>query len=212
MSTSQTITVIDKHGLRGKGAWIAPPSGSSEEWRVLVQFDNGERVIVTNDLLTQEQDGVYHLVVSLDELEHRLPPGEELVIPIIEEQLEVGKSKITTGVVEINKRIEERVEKIEQDLAQEEVEIERVPINRPVEGEVSTRYEGHTLVIPLLEEVLVVEKRLMLREEVHIRKLRTEGSGSQQVTLRREHVEIQRRSGTETASGSARNSDSKDRR
>ena len=75
---------------------------------------------------------------------------------------------------------------------QEEVEIERVPINRPVEGPVPIRYEGDTMIVPLLEEVVVVEKRLILKEELHVRKRHTTAPKPQKVVLRSEQVEVER--------------------
>jgi stress response protein YsnF len=52
------------------------------------------------------------------------------------------------------------------------------------------------MIISLLEEVLVVEKRLLLREEVHIKKLRKEVHEPQEVLLREERVEIARKPGS----------------
>jgi stress response protein YsnF len=43
-----------------------------------------------------------------------------------------------------------------------------------------------------VEEVLVVEKRLMLREEIHIRQQRIETHQPQRVTLRSEEVQVER--------------------
>jgi uncharacterized protein (TIGR02271 family) len=74
----------------------------------------------------------------------------------------------------------------------DEVVVERVPINRVVEGPVSVRSEEDTLVIPLLEEVLVVEKRLLLKEEIRITKQRVETHAPQRVTLRREEAVVER--------------------
>ena len=74
----------------------------------------------------------------------------------------------------------------------EEVIIERVPINRLVEGPVSAHSDGDTLVIPVLEEVLVIEKRLLLKEEVRITKRRVETHRPQRVTVRREEVALER--------------------
>lgn len=191
MSSSQPITVTDSRGLRGTIAWTSPQVDDNKD-HVLIHFENGEQVAVPQELLTKQRDGSYRLPLSLEELRQKHAEGEELTIPVIEERLKVEKSTSTTATVQINKRVEERVEEIETPLAVEEVEVERVTVNRPVEEPVESRYEGDTLIIPLVEEVLVVEKRLMLREEVHIRKLRKEVHTPQQVTLRREDVEIRR--------------------
>jgi uncharacterized protein (TIGR02271 family) len=191
MSASKPVTVTDSNGLRGTVAWTSPQVDDGKE-QALIHFENGERVSVPKDLLVAQRDGTYRLPISLEELRQKQMQGEELVIPILEERLKVEKHATTTATIQINKRIQERVEEVSAPLAVEEVEVERVAINRPIDEAVLPRYEGDTLVIPLVEEVLVVEKRLMLREEVHIRKLRTETHTPQQVTLRREDVEIRR--------------------
>ena len=54
------------------------------------------------------------------------------------------------------------------------------------------RYEGDTMFISLLEEVLVVETRLLLKEEVHMTTRRTETHTPARVTLRHEDVTIER--------------------
>jgi uncharacterized protein (TIGR02271 family) len=71
------------------------------------------------------------------------------------------------------------------------VVIERVPINRVVEAPIAARSEEDTLIIPLLEEVLVVEKRLLLKEEVRITKRQVETHMPQRVTLRREEATVE---------------------
>jgi len=83
----------------------------------------------------------------------------------------------------------------------EEVEVERVTINRVVEETPPIRREGDTMIIPLLEEVLVVEKRWVLREEVHVRKLSKEVHTPQEVLLRNEQVEIERKAVSDLGDG-----------
>jgi uncharacterized protein (TIGR02271 family) len=74
----------------------------------------------------------------------------------------------------------------------EEVEVERVAINRPIAEAVGPRQEGDTLIVPLLEEVLVVEKRLILREEVRITRRKVERRSTQSVVLRSEEATVER--------------------
>ena len=81
---------------------------------------------------------------------------------------------------------------VEPTRAEETVSVERVPINREVAEPPPVRQEGDTTIVPILEEVLVVEKRLVLREEVRITKRRREISERHRVTLRREQAEIER--------------------
>jgi stress response protein YsnF len=57
---------------------------------------------------------------------------------------------------------------------------------------VPVRHVGNTMIISLLEEVLVVEKRLMLKEELHITKGEVETYKPQRVTLRTEEAVVER--------------------
>jgi len=117
------------------------------------------------------------------------------VIPVLAEKIRV-ETRTHESVVTIHKTVDQRTEVVDLPLQSEEVEIERVAVNRIVEAPIPVRYEGDTMIISLLEEVLVVEKRLLLREEVHIRKLHKEVHDPKEVLLREEHVEIARNSST----------------
>jgi hypothetical protein len=57
-------------------------------------------------------------------------------------------------------------------LFRENCDIKRVPIKRLLDKPVEPRQEGDTWIVPLMEEVLVLEKRLLLREELHITRRR----------------------------------------
>jgi uncharacterized protein (TIGR02271 family) len=93
----------------------------------------------------------------------------------------------------VHKRVETYEETWDAALTTETVTVERVPVNALVEGEApQTREEDGVIIIPVLEEVLVVEKRLLLREEVRLTKQATTVSSPQAVTLRREAVKVER--------------------
>jgi stress response protein YsnF len=65
-------------------------------------------------------------------------------------------------------------------------------MQRVVEGPVPVREEQGTTILSVVEEVLVVEKRWMLREEIHIRRQRIEAHQPQQIMLRSEEVQVER--------------------
>lgn len=66
----------------------------------------------------------------------------------------------------------ETQETVDLPLVKEQVEVRHVPVGRWIEVPVSMRQEGDTIILPIMEEVLVVEKRLRLVEEVHVIKHR----------------------------------------
>lgn len=115
------------------------------------------------------------------------------VIPVIEEQLRISKVWQETGRVQVSKTVTEEAVDYSVPLNQEEVIMERKPINQYVDtAPAASRYEGDTLIIPVLKEVLVVEKKLMLVEELHIRKRHSEQIVTGTETVRKESVEVNR--------------------
>ena len=115
-----------------------------------------------------------------------------IVVPVVEEELRVGKRVVETGRVRVSKHVREREELVDETLVREEYEVERVPVGVFVDEPVGPRHEGETLVVPVLEEVLVVEKRLRVREELRITRRQTEARERQRVTLLGEEVSVER--------------------
>jgi len=113
------------------------------------------------------------------------------VIPVLREELKVSKREVETGRVVVHKTVSERDENVEMLLRRTDVSVERVPVGRTVTEAPASREEGDVLIIPVMEEVLVVEKRLVLKEELHIRKTTTERTAHEVVRLRTESVKIE---------------------
>lgn len=111
-------------------------------------------------------------------------------IPVIEEKLQVDKKTVETGTVRIIKKVTEEEVTIDVPTAREEVEVERVPLNKYIETPPSVRHEGETMIIPVIKEV--IEKRLVLVEEVRITRRKVQTEARQQVTLRKEKVVVER--------------------
>ena len=115
-------------------------------------------------------------------------------VPLLEERLDVGKRTVATGVVRTKTSIEERIETVDLALRRDDVEIVRVPVNRPVDAPVPTRQEGDTTIVSLHEEVPVVTRQLVLVEEIHLRLRSSVQDISQPVALRRERMDVERES------------------
>lgn len=74
-----------------------------------------------------------------------------------------------------------------EQLMREDCEVKRVPVRKLIDQPAEPRQEGDTLIFPLMEEVLVIEKRLMLREELHITRRREQAPNSK--PIRKEDLE-----------------------
>lgn len=116
------------------------------------------------------------------------------VIPVLEESIVVETRRVDQGGFRITKKVNFRDEIVDQPLTTEKVEVERRPIGRVLASmEVpAPRQEGDTWVLSVVEEVLVTEKRLMLKEEIRITRTESSERRPQHVTLRTEEVSIDR--------------------
>ena len=117
---------------------------------------------------------------------------EEAVVPIVQEELHIEKQKVETGRVRLTKTVQEREVMVTEPSMQEDIQIERVPVNRWLSEPASVRYEGDMMIIPVMEEVPVVEKRLRLKEELRVTKRQITSQRSEPVRLRTEDVRVER--------------------
>src|SRR6478672_1232630 len=114
-------------------------------------------------------------------------------IPIIHEEVKLEKKEVEKGKVKIYKTVKEETESLNLPGINEEVRIERIPLNKIVEkAPEAVRYEGDTIIIPVLKEIAVVEKKILLVEEIRVTKTATHFEQREEVTLRKEEINIER--------------------
>jgi uncharacterized protein (TIGR02271 family) len=119
-----------------------------------------------------------------------MPSPDEQMLELREEELVVHREMRDVGVAHIRTRIEEVPARIEVDAISEEVEVEHVPIGEVVSERSEPYEDGDVLIVPVYEEQLVVTKRLLLRENLRIRRVRTTQRQLFEDTLRRERADI----------------------
>jgi uncharacterized protein (TIGR02271 family) len=182
----------------------------------LIRMKDGREFLVPKSALVPRSDGSFDLRMPPDELGtyDRLRPAsaergqrtterqqdqretrdmpEGGSIPVIEEEVEVRKREHEIGRVRIQKSVETREAKLEESLIRREFHVERIPVDKVIDSPVEPWYDGDTLVLPVYEEVLVVEKRLVLREEIRVTRRIEERVEHQTVPVRREHVDVER--------------------
>jgi uncharacterized protein (TIGR02271 family) len=194
MTRPAIMQVTDPEGVRGiidtTAAGWDPALPHAE-----IELVDGDRVVVPIASLVQQPDGTLNFPHSLRELQRRsgitLVEDETVTIPVIAESLRLTRALRETGRVRIHKQVQERQELVDLPLLRETAEVTRVPVNRQVDGPVPLRHDGDTTIIPILEEVLVVEKRWILREELHVRVHRAEHHEPRVVSLRSEQVTVE---------------------
>ena len=117
------------------------------------------------------------------------------VLPIVEEELQVGKRRIESERIQVRTLTDLTEELVRQELTGEHLEIERVPIDlliQPGSDLPRIRTEGSVTIFPVLEEVVVVEKRLRLKEELRITKRVTTENSETPITVRKQRAVIER--------------------
>jgi uncharacterized protein (TIGR02271 family) len=118
--------------------------------------------------------------------------SDELRIPILQEEAHVSKLRVDTERVTVRTSTEEEHVVVRDEVRREQVTVTRVPIDREVAEAPEIRTEGDVTIVPVFEERLVVEKRLFLIEELHLRRTVTEEAVSLPATLRRTRVDVER--------------------
>ncbi len=118
-------------------------------------------------------------------------PEPPSTLSVIEERADVSKVKVTTGRIRVRTVNDSHEEAVRASLESEAFEVSRVPIDRQVEVAPEIRTEGDLTIIPVLEEVLVIEKRLVLKEEIHLRRRTKTETVESIVTLRRQRAEVE---------------------
>src|SRR5215212_4511974 len=117
---------------------------------------------------------------------------DEQVIPLVEETVRVDKRQTVLGKVRVRTEVDSVEQVVRDTLTDDTVEVTRIPINQRVEHVPEIRTENGVTIVPILEERLVVEKQLFLKEELHIRRdVKTE-TVEVPVTLRSERAIVER--------------------
>ncbi len=178
MSTSTVI--LDRAGQPGA---VEGEAGG----RVRVRLPSGAVVDLPEALV--RRDGAS---LTADLLFDDLDAGTPAVLVEAEERIDVATRVRETGRVRARVVTDVRDEPVDATGWRETVDVEHVAIGRSVDAPEGVRHEGDTLIVPVYEEVLVVERRLVLREEVRLTTRREPVEGPTSIPLRRQHVEVDR--------------------
>ncbi len=122
----------------------------------------------------------------------------ETSVPVIAETVKVGRRVRETERVKVRRRVavDERV--LELPVHREQLRVERVAVDRTYDQPPEIRRTEDAVVVPVVEEELVVQRRYRVREEIHVRTIATVETVRQPVRLRRHELDIIREPLTET--------------
>lgn len=115
-------------------------------------------------------------------------------LPLHTEEVVVARRNTAGDTVRVAIVTREHERLVDEELTHERVEIDRVVVGRVVDAVPPIREDGDLTIIPVVEEevVVVVERRLVLREEIHMRRVRVTERHRETVTVRRQDAEISR--------------------
>ena len=114
------------------------------------------------------------------------------VLPVVEEEIYHTRRQVKTGSVRVEKRVVSETKEITAPLIRDIVEVRRVPRNRIVQTIPPARQVGSTLIIPVIEEQIVITKHMILKEEIHVVKRRVKELKRHQIPIAKETVQIVR--------------------
>jgi uncharacterized protein (TIGR02271 family) len=133
-----------------------------------------------------------HLDESISVVEAKDPHAKEIVVPLLEEDFSVSKRLVEKSRVRVRRTTREQEQLVDEILAREHVEVERIAIDKQITSMPDVREDGDTIIIPVVEEILVLERRLVLKEEVHVRRVRGTERYREQVSLRKHEAVVTR--------------------
>ena len=123
---------------------------------------------------------------------------DDIRLPIIEEEAHVTKRATDVEHVTVRTVPEQEQVVVRDEVRREHVEIRRVAVEREVDRAPAVREENGVTIIPVIEERLIVEKRLFLVEEVHVFRSAQAEAVELPTTLRRTRIEVDRTDLTKT--------------
>ncbi len=119
--------------------------------------------------------------------------SDRIVMPIIHEQAHIEKHIVETGALRVRKVVAEHDETLESTTVREEFDVERIALDQVIDAPLGVRQEGDVTIVPVIEERVVVQRQLVLKEEIRITRRRHIEPAPQTVRLRREEVIVERR-------------------
>jgi stress response protein YsnF len=116
----------------------------------------------------------------------------DVVVPVVQEEVHADAIPVITGGIRVTKHVETHNELIEQQLRTSRAEVKRVKTDRIVDGPQPARREGNVLIIPVVSEVIHVQKQWVVTEEIHIAQREQTETVRQTVPVNYERAEVER--------------------
>lgn len=150
-----------------------------------------ERVEAKAVYLNESRAGVPAASTAVSAAHRQLRNGEQqLNIPIVEEQVQIDTRVVELGHVTVQKKVDEFLDERSISLRHQQVEVERVPVDRIIDEIIEPYLDGDVYVVPIIEEEIVITRRLRLKEELRVQRTIGHHEESIQTPFRRERVVV----------------------
>jgi uncharacterized protein (TIGR02271 family) len=133
--------------------------------------------------------------------DRRMKDDKDVAIPVVQEELSVGKREVQRGRIRIHTRVKEMPVEETVRLREETVRVERRPVDRPATAAELKTTAGETIELTETAEEAVVSKRARVVEEVVVHKDVEEHTETVRDTVRRTDVDIDRDAGEHRHTG-----------
>ncbi len=120
------------------------------------------------------------------------PESDDPTLPLHTEELSVSRRQVAGDTVRVSIVTREQERLVDEELTHQRVDVERVPIGRLIDRVPPVREEGDTTIMSVVEEIIAIERRLILKEEVRIRRVRIKETHRETVSVREQDVAVTR--------------------
>ncbi len=128
----------------------------------------------------------------------QVPPTHHKIV-LQAETVDVSKRSVQGATVRVETVTREREHNVDETIFKEEVEVERVSIGREVSSPPEVVQTDELTIIPVMEEVVIVTRKLFLKEEIHIKRVRTPVQHQETIVLRNQEAIVTRHEPTDLA-------------
>lgn len=156
---------------------------------------------VPRDMIERIQDGVLYLNVPRNQVprasaavsatQRLRTPGETMTIQLSEEHVEVETRVVERGYLRVQKKVDEYLDEQIVRLQHHEVQIEHVPRDEVIDEPIEPYMDGDVYVVPVIEEEVIIQTRLRLKEELRIHRIVAERTETIETPFRRERVVVE---------------------
>ncbi|MFL5262780.1 MAG: YsnF/AvaK domain-containing protein [Anaeromyxobacteraceae bacterium] len=117
--------------------------------------------------------------------------GEDVRVPLAEEELDVTKRDRQTGEVRLNKEVVTEHKRIDVPVMKERVTVEHVEATDRNARPGDASFEQKSVAVPVHEEEVEIRKRPVVKEEVRVRKERQVEQRAAEADLRKERIDVE---------------------